>query len=52
MGKAVLEQPATLGRPSNEACQSFYIGIGQEQLALPSWQRLIPVQCGPVWAWG
>ena len=35
--KAVLEQPATLSRLAREACESFYIGIGQEQFALPFW---------------
>ncbi len=35
--EAMLEQPATLSRPARQACESFYIGIGQEQLALPSW---------------
>jgi hypothetical protein len=37
VGKTVLEQPATLSRLAREACESFYVGVGQEQLALPSW---------------
>ncbi len=35
VGKAVLEQPATLSRLAREACKSFYIGIGQEHFAIP-----------------
>lgn len=41
VGKAVLEQPSTLSRLAREARESFYIGIGQEQLALPSRQGTI-----------
>ena len=41
MRKAVLEQPATLSRLARQACESFYVEIGQEQLALPSRQGSI-----------
>ncbi len=37
VGKAMLEQPATLSRLAREACESFYIGIGQEHFAIPLW---------------
>ncbi len=37
VGKAVLEQPATLSRLAREACESFYIGVGQEHFAIPLW---------------
>ena len=37
VGKAVLEQPATLSRIAREACESFYVGFGQEQFAIPLW---------------
>ncbi len=37
VGKAVLEQPATLSRLAREACESFYVGIGQEHFAIPLW---------------
>ena len=36
VGKAVLDQPATLSRLAREACESFYVGIGQEHFAIPS----------------
>ncbi len=37
VGKAVLEQPATLSRLAREARESFYVGIGQEHFAIPLW---------------
>ncbi len=46
VGKAMLEQPATLSRLAREACESFYIGIGQEQVALPSGKA----HSRPMWA--
>ena len=37
MGETVLEQPATLSRPTRETCESFYVGVGQEHFAIPLW---------------
>jgi len=38
VGKSVLEQPTTLSRLANETSEYFYVGTGQEHIALPSWQ--------------